>query len=251
MRILLLGTGGYHPSERRHTACLLLPELGILLDAGTATFRVMPALPGRTLDVFLSHAHLDHVVGLTYLLAPLALGELEAVRVHAAPETLDAVRTHLFSQPLFPVLPPFDFRPLDASPVQLASGAAVAWRRLDNHPGGSIAYRVDAPDDDGGMRRIAYVTDTTVDGSYADFVQGVNLLIHECYFPDDEHGWASKTGHSHTRPVLELARDAGVRRLLLTHVDPRNANADPAELSRFPGVFADVAIAEDGMDVQI
>ena len=32
MKLLLLGTGGYHPCERRQTACLMLPEAGIVLE---------------------------------------------------------------------------------------------------------------------------------------------------------------------------------------------------------------------------
>ena len=40
MKLLLLGTSGYHPSEQRQTACLMLPEVGIVLDAGTGFFRV-------------------------------------------------------------------------------------------------------------------------------------------------------------------------------------------------------------------
>jgi ribonuclease BN (tRNA processing enzyme) len=101
VKIILLGTGGYHPSEQRHTACLLVPEWGLMFDAGTATFRVAPRLATRELDIFLTHAHLDHIVGLTYLLAPLVLKEVDAVRVHAAPAVLEAVRTHLFADPVF------------------------------------------------------------------------------------------------------------------------------------------------------
>ena len=33
MKLHLLGTTGYHPNARRHTACLMLPEQGIVLDA--------------------------------------------------------------------------------------------------------------------------------------------------------------------------------------------------------------------------
>ena len=68
MKLILLGTTGYHPNDRRQTACFMLPELGIVLDAGTAMNRAaaVPATP--QLDIFLTHAHLDHVVGITYLL---------------------------------------------------------------------------------------------------------------------------------------------------------------------------------------
>ena len=69
MKLLLLGTGGYHPNQRRHTACLMLPEAGIVLDAGTGFFRVRQHVATPSLDILLTHAHLDHVVGLTYLLA--------------------------------------------------------------------------------------------------------------------------------------------------------------------------------------
>ena len=67
MKLLLLGTGGYHPSELRHTACLMLPTEGIILDAGTAMFRVRDHIQTDSLEILLSHAHLDHIVGLTFL----------------------------------------------------------------------------------------------------------------------------------------------------------------------------------------
>ena len=40
MKLHCLGTGGYHPSEHRHTACYYLPELQLVLDAGTGMFRL-------------------------------------------------------------------------------------------------------------------------------------------------------------------------------------------------------------------
>ena len=46
MRLVLLGTTGYHPNERRHTPCLLLPECGVMLDAGTGVFRTAEYLTG-------------------------------------------------------------------------------------------------------------------------------------------------------------------------------------------------------------
>ena len=39
-----------------------------MLDAGTAAFRVKDYIRTNKLDVLLTHAHLDHVIGLTYLL---------------------------------------------------------------------------------------------------------------------------------------------------------------------------------------
>ena len=70
MRIVCLGTTGFHPNADRHTACYLIPEVGVVLDAGTGLFRLADHLETEHVDVFLSHAHLDHVVGLTYLIEP-------------------------------------------------------------------------------------------------------------------------------------------------------------------------------------
>ncbi|GAF80320.1 unnamed protein product, partial [marine sediment metagenome] len=67
MKIILLGTTGYHPNDRRHTPCMVLPECGVLLDAGTAMFRAGRYLETPDVDIFLTHAHIDHVIGLTYL----------------------------------------------------------------------------------------------------------------------------------------------------------------------------------------
>ena len=45
MKLVLLGTTGYHPNDRRHTLCIAIPECGILLDAGTTTYEVAAHLP--------------------------------------------------------------------------------------------------------------------------------------------------------------------------------------------------------------
>ena len=105
MRIEFLGTGGYHPNERRHTACVMLPETGIVFDAGTGFFRVPQRLETSDLQVFLSHAHLDHIVGLTYPLVPMMSGRLKHLRIHGTPSTLAAVQEHLFAAALFPLKP--------------------------------------------------------------------------------------------------------------------------------------------------
>ena len=62
MKLHVLGTAGYHPNEQRHTACLMLPSEGIILDAGTSFFRTANLIETDSLHVFLSHAHLDHIV---------------------------------------------------------------------------------------------------------------------------------------------------------------------------------------------
>lgn len=243
MRLVFLGTAGYHPNERRHTAGVFLPEAGLLFDAGTGLFRISARLETDELDVFLSHAHLDHVVGLTYLLAPLGRGELKAVRVHGDEKTLAAVESHLLDPAIFPIRPEFDFRPL-ADEVAVAGGK-LTHRPLP-HPGGSRGFRIDWPD-----RSLAYVTDTTVSQGHVEFLRGVDLLIHECYFPDGREEWAATTGHSCTSQVARLARDAGAGRLLLTHIDPEANSDDPVGLPAARAIFPQTELAHDLMEIEL
>lgn len=223
----------------------MLPEAGIVLDAGTGAFRIQRHLATRELDVFLTHAHLDHVVGLTYLLAPLALRQIDAIRVHATAAVLDALKQHLFSSPLFPVMPSFDFRPLAGSSLTIGA-TTIRWQALPSHPGTSMAYRLEA-----GSSSLAYVTDTTVDGSYTEFVAGADVLIHECYFPDALDEWATKTGHSTTSKVLNVAAEAKIGKLLLVHADPRSSGDDPLGLNPARSIFPAVEIARDGEELLI
>lgn len=245
MRIIFLGTGGYHPCERRHTAGVLLPDISLLLDAGTGTFRLPALLQRREVTLALTHAHLDHVCGLTYLLPPLHDGRIEKLRVLADAGVLEALRSHLFAPALFPVVPPAEFEPLlEDRPVTVAPGVQLAHRRLPGHPGGSRAFRVDWHSS-GEPRSIAYVTDTIVDGTYSDFIRGVDLLIHECNFPDRDSALATRTGHSHATPVAKLALSAGVRQLVLTHLDPQSRDVDPVGLDAMRRIFASTSLAED------
>jgi len=244
MRLKFLGTGGYHPSERRHTACLMLPEAGVVLDAGTGFFRVQASCQTATLDVFLTHAHLDHICGLTYLMVPLLRGDVQNVRVYGSPSTLQSVRTHLFSHTLFPVEPPYEWCELRAEQaVALADGGSLRWTDLQ-HPGGAVGYRIDWPG-----RSLAYITDTTAPGYYIEFIRGVDLLIHECYFPDAMSDWAGQTGHSSATAVAQMAKDAQAGRLILVHTDPQSCEDDPVGLASMRAVFAETEIAEDLQDI--
>lgn len=252
MHIQILGSGGYHPNERRHTACVFLPDLGLVFDAGSGFFRVAPRLRTDTLHICLSHAHLDHVIGLTYVLVPLMQGRLTAVNVYGAAETLAAVREHLFAERLFPIEPPLRYVELtDGAPISTGP-AHLTHQRLPSHPGGSVSYRLDLAVLPGQpARSLAYVTDTTVDGTYTEFVRGVDLLIHECNFSDALAEWCDRTGHSHTTGVARLAAEAQVGKLLLVHVDPLLEGDDPIDLAAARQVFPNTDLAEDLMDVVV
>ncbi len=245
MRLVLLGTTGYHPNQRRHTPCMMIPQCGVMLDAGTATFRAADYLERPELDIFLTHAHLDHVVGLSYLLSVLYVHPLDRITVHGDAEKLAAVDRHMFSEHLFPKKPPLHWQAL-AGDVPLAEGGQLSHFPL-RHQGGSIGFRLDWPG-----HSMAYVTDTTAapGADYVKNIRSVDLLVHECYFPDEYADWAERTGHSCTTPVAQVAREARVGRLVLVHLNPLAVEDDPIGLDAARSIFPATELGEDLMELE-
>lgn len=233
MQLHCLGTAGYHPSETRHTSCYFLPESGIVLDAGTGMFRLPPLIQTDTLDILLSHTHLDHVVGLTFLLGIVYQRPVERVRVWGESEKLAAVQKLLANEYIFPAPIPVTWHSIDENhktgehPSLDIGGVQVTWRQ-QMHPGGSVAYRIDWPVATTGneqtMRRrsLVYATDTTgaTDLAMLQWMHGADLLLHECNFHDTQRDWAVKTGHCYPDRVAEISTAVDARRVLLTHISP-------------------------------
>jgi ribonuclease BN (tRNA processing enzyme) len=245
MKLVLLGTGGYFPTTRRHTACIMLPELGVVLDAGSGMCRIGKYLQTSRLDIFLTHAHLDHIAGLTYLINLVPQDVLRRATVHGEASKLAAVRDHLFAEPIFPVAPPFRFQPLETHCDLPEHGKLMTFPL--KHPGGSLGFRLDWPG-----HSLAYVTDTTADAD-ADYVQkirGVDLLLHEAYFANDTNDLPAITGHSSLMAVAAVAAAAGVGRLVLVHLDPQNEAASELDLDAARRVFNDTQLGEDEMALE-
>ena len=242
MQIVFLGSGGYHPNSRRHTACVMLPEIGVVFDAGTGAFRIRDHLATDRLDIFLSHAHLDHVFGLTSLIGLFKGDDPARIKVYGAADKLEAVSDHLFSPLLFPVTP--NFTPVtlaDEHPV--GGNGRVTSFALEGHPGDSVGYRLDLP-----RQSIAYITDTVAcaDANYVESIKDVDLLIHEGYFEDDQRALADLTGHSCLSDVVDVALAAQAKRLVLVHMNPRVDCDEPLDLTAARQRMPEITIANDG-----
>ena len=251
MRLIVLGSGGYHPSERRHTLCHVIPEAGVILDAGTGFFRVGRFLDEQPWHIFLTHAHLDHIIGLTYYWSVSRDRSLGPITVWGSDKTIEAVKRHLFSEPLFPKMPPYEFALILPGekvtvPSERESGEFTVTSFPLSHPGGAQGYRFDFQD-----RSLAYVTDTTAAArpTYVQKIMGVDVLIHEAYFPPGYEDLALQTGHVSSVQAAEVARECQAKRLLLVHVNPLSEDSDPLRIMEVRAVFPNVTVAEDGMSL--
>jgi ribonuclease BN (tRNA processing enzyme) len=240
-RLVPLGTNGYLPSFGRQTMSYLVaaPGTALLLDAGSGVARL--AEPGvrellagaERLNVLLTHYHLDHVVGLSYL--PGVAAGLP-IRIWAPAPPLTAFGSEaidrLLSPPLFPVPTHRWSMPVEVVPFAGASldiGVFAVRVRAQKHPGGSVGVRL------GDL--LAYVTDTILDPKTVEFVRGVGTLLHEVWLDDAqaERDDAGRTGHSSATPVALLAREAGVGRLVPVHHHPFRS---PEALGELAAVLA-------------
>lgn len=249
MKFVFLGTTGYHPNNRRQTLSVMFPDNGFILDAGTGLFRAREFVSTDQLHVFLSHVHLDHCIGLTFLFDVVNGKQMRQTQVYVEGEKQTVLEEHLFHPLLFPAMPPIDFIPMKIGPnaIKVPDQMDVHTFPL-SHPGGSVGCIVQQ-----NGKRIAYVTDTTagLDEPYLEQIAGVDLLIHECYFPDGFEEQAAITGHSCATSVAQVARQCGVGELLLVHVNPLDETDDPIGLESLREIFSNVRIAEDLMEVEI
>jgi ribonuclease BN (tRNA processing enzyme) len=232
-----LGTNGFIPTYGRQTQCYLVRrgDNAFVLDAGTGLGRLLEApLAGallglERLEIVLTHYHLDHTVGLSYLTA--VAGKLP-VRIWApAPPLVDGTPqalARLIAPPLFPLR--FAEFPTQVEVVPysgeelLVAGARLRLRR-QRHAGGSVGIVIDD--------RLAYLTDCETEPEAADFARGAELLLHEVWVTDEEAAaGAQRRGHSTVEKVAALASAAHVGTLMPMHHHPSRSHADLEEITR-------------------
>lgn len=91
----------------------------------------------------------------------------------------------------------------------------------------------------------AYCSDTMYKPELAAWISGVHTLYHESTFRDDAQDLAEKTGHATAAQAATIAKDAGVKSLILGHYSSRykDLNAFKIEAER---IFPHVLLADDG-----
>jgi len=258
MKLVLLGTGGFLPTDAAQTACYFLPEVGVMLDAGSGAYHLPKYLQRPELDIYLSHAHGDHTSGLVYLFASyftadyLHRGEALSADnisnfVQRANEALPRTRIHADEKTLTFVQPIYAYLPYQWLSLQtresLPNGGVLTHFMMECE---TVGYRLDWPG-----HSLAYITDTIArpDSAYLDPIRGVDLLLHECNGPDHLSALTEHIGHSHLTSALEAAARAQVKRLVLIHSSPIESLDYSTDLESVRSIFPNVKIGCDGMEI--
>ncbi len=222
-QLILLGSGGWIPTSRRETCCAYLrhgPRV-LLIDAGTGVQRLVEQsalLDGvDRIDIVLTHFHLDHVAGLSYLpaLSPEVHVWGPGKRLYGTP-TAD-ILGRLLGSPLFAPLGEIVAGVHDIPEGRYdVGGLELSTRGQELHSDPTLALRVG---DD-----FTYCTDTAADEHNAEFAAGSRLMLHEAW-----HASATTDDSIHTAAgeAGRIARAAGVERLVLIHVNPLLARDEP------------------------
>ncbi|MDI6733183.1 MAG: ribonuclease Z [Planctomycetota bacterium] len=212
IKIVFLGTNGWYDTHTGNTMCVLVqsPEYDIILDAGNGFTKIDKYLSfNRPVYLFISHFHLDHIIGLHTL---NKFNFKEGLHI-AGPEGLNNVLDTL-------IRPPFTFYfsklPYPTKVYELTEGRHNTPLPLEcailSHPVTTLGYRFQLDD-----KVIVYCTDTGFCENALKLAQDADLLIAECAYKRGQSlpHWP----HMNPDDAGRLARETNSKKLVLTHFD--------------------------------
>lgn len=236
MRVRVLGCSGGIGRDLRTTSLLVDDDL--LIDAGTGVGDLTLDEMRRIRHVFVTHSHLDHVLGVPLLVDTLFDSLTEPLVVHGLPATLEALRKYIFNWSIWPdfsVLPSAGNAVMAYAPMQVGLPVDCERRRVSlvpvNHIVPAAAYLVESHG-----RSFCFSGDTTRTDALWRLLNGrgeLDLLIVECGFPNRLQSIAELA--KHYTPAT-LAEDLGKLKLApkiaITHLKSGNEAETADELRR-------------------
>ena len=272
--VLFLGTAGSSPSPRRALPATLVRRGGdrLLIDCGEGTQRQLMRSVGlvELEELFMTHFHADHVLGLPGMLKTYALRQRERPLTVYGPRGLG----RLF-QTLAPVIGRLTFEveleELEPNDQLERDGYRIAAFEVD-HGGRGLGYALveqprpgvfdperarelgvtPGPDfgrlQDGEVvggvrpdqvmgeardgRTLVFTGDTTPSDMTRLVAWEADLLVHEATFMEEDAERAAETRHSTAAGAARIAAAAGVRMLALTHISPRYSGGQVRDEAR-------------------
>ena len=255
------------------TSFLVEGERGehLLIDAGTGVRslgqRLDQTSTTRSVLLLMTHYHLDHITGLASF-APLYSPHWSIQIASPVREgfRIEEVMPRLLDRPFWPIQiddleSHVHFGTLDGessrAPVQYG-GFEIRWCPLP-HPGGSTAYRIDEP-----LTGSSVVIATDMEWALATAEQQrgflklcrepgpVGLLLMDGQYAPDEYPQHKGWGHSTWVEGVEIARQVGAAKFLVTHHSPDNKDDRLDAIEREMKEKAPfAALAKQGMEISV
>jgi phosphoribosyl 1,2-cyclic phosphodiesterase len=267
LQLTFWGVRGSTPTPREdclgfggNTSCIeiLSPEHRFVLDAGSGIRELGDQLACQSnlrIDVLLTHFHWDHIQGLPFF-APLFKEDAQVSFYTEKP--LPAIKETLEGQmarPYFPV--PFEAVAAsreyhDLQGERIAAGEVRVHSFPLNHPQGACGYRIDSEG-----ASIVHVSDhehgnAGIDRGIRDHASGADVLIYDAQYTPEEYGTKRGWGHSTYKEAVSVARDAGVKQLILFHHDPRhNDEFMLGLLQQAQQHFENTQLAQEGWTIRL
>lgn len=229
----------------------------IVFDAGSGLndlSQKLSLLPLKTMHIFLSHLHLDHIMGLPFF-KPLSDKEY-TINFYSTCETLkEFLENTLFHPTLFPKkLASYEAKIIFhhfSTGHNIRIGHNILMKTcLLNHPGGAVGYRLEAEG-----KSICYITDVEhnpnqFDQALIDFIEGSNIFIYDSSYTEEEFRKKRGWGHSTHIRAAELAKMANVNQLALFHHSPTHTDALLQQIElEAKAIFDNAFVARQGLKV--
>lgn len=246
MKLKVLGCSGGIGAVTRTTSFLLDDD--ILIDAGTGVEDLSVAQLAAIDHVFLTHSHLDHIACLPLLVDSVGAMRDKALTVHALPETIDALRKHIFNWVIWPdftEIPHFDHPWMRFSPMPCGATVTLGGRSIRSvearHTVPAVGFHVS-----GATGSLLFSGDTGPNEEFwrqANGIANLRHLIIETAFSNREQDLAVTARHLF--PIQlgeELARLQRPAQVWVTHLKPSDRATIAREVnawaSRFnPGIL--------------
>ena len=198
MELRVLGCSGGEAEGHRLTGLLVNGKVAI--DAGSITQALTTQEQIGIRQIFISHSHLDHICTLPFFTKNI-FGHTEVpVEIHALPETLDALRRHLFNDELWPdfsVIPSPDNPIIRFSEIVPGQAYEVEGLRVTaipvNHLVPCVGYLVE--DATSAFIFSSDTAETDLVYEIANRTPNLKLFITEASFPNEQDWLAKASKH--------------------------------------------------------